>query len=97
MKSVDCIVYGTRISLDDYPYEFMTYQWLRWYALPIEDSNFLTITFLKWANPGLFYCLFSVFSNKHLIFYNKYMWKNVHPVYGAGIQAYDLWNVSLFP
>ena len=24
------------------------------------------------------------------------MWKNVHPVYGAGIQTHDLWNMSLF-
>ena len=23
--------------------------------------------------------------------------KNVHPVYGAGIQAHDLWNMSLLP
>ena len=42
--------------------------------------------------------LFSVFSNKyHYNFYNRYMWKNVHPVYGAGIQTHDLRNVSLFP
>ena len=25
------------------------------------------------------------------------MWKNVHPVYSAGIQTHDLWNMSLFP
>ena len=30
------------------------------------------LIFKKWANPGLFYRLFSVFLNKH--FYNKYMW-----------------------
>ena len=41
--------------------------------------------------------LFLVFSTKHYNFYNNYMWKNVHPVYGAGIQTHDLWNVSLFP
>ena len=30
----------------------------------------------KWANPALFYRLFSVFSNKHHYnFYNKYLWK----------------------
>ena len=23
------------------------------------------------------------------------MWRNVHPVYGAGIQTHDLWNMSL--
>ena len=37
--------------------------WWRWF-------------FKKWANPGLFYHLFSVFSIKHHFnFYNKYMWK----------------------
>ena len=25
------------------------------------------------------------------------MWKNVHPVYGAGIRTHNLQNVSLFP
>ena len=50
----------------------------------------------NWANPSLFFCLFSVFSNKQYNFYNKYMWKNVHPVYGAGIWTHDLQNVSLF-
>ena len=25
------------------------------------------------------------------------MWKNVHPVYSAGIRTHDLWDVSLFP
>ena len=49
----------------------------------------------KLANPGLF-CLFSVFSNKHHYnFYNKYMWKNVHSVYGAGIYTHDFQNMSL--
>ena len=43
--------------------------------------------------PGLFF-----FKKKHHYnFYNKYMWKNVHPVFGAGIRTYDLRNVSLFP
>ena len=45
----------------------------------------------------MFFRLFSVFSNKQYNFYNKYMWKNVHPVYGAGIQTHNLQNVSLFP
>ena len=47
--------------------------------------------------PRPLFHLFLVFSNKHYNFYNNYMWKNVHPVYGAGIQTHDLWNVSLFP
>ena len=34
------------------------------------------VSFKKWANPGLFYHLFLIFSNKHhYYFYNKYMWK----------------------
>ena len=48
--------------------------------------------------PRPLFPLFSVSSSKHHYnFYNKYMWKNVHPVYGAGIRTHDLWNVSLFP
>ena len=54
--------------------------------------------FFKWANPGLFYRLFLVFSSKHQYnFYNKHMWKNVNSVYGAGIQTHDLRNMSLLP
>ena len=52
--------------------------------------------FKKMGQPRPLFRLFSVFSNKHYNFYNKYMWKNVHPVYGAGIRTHDLRNVSLF-
>ena len=38
--------------------------------------------FKKWAIPASFSFIF-VFSYKHYNFYNKYMWKNLHPVYGA--------------
>ena len=42
--------------------------------------------------------LFSVFSNKHHYnFYNKFMWKNVHPVYGAGIRTHDRPSEHEFP
>ena len=51
----------------------------------------------KWANPGLFFVYFQSFQTNITNFYNKYMWKNVHPVYGAGIQTHDLRNVSLLP
>ena len=34
-----------------------------------------SIFFKKWANPGFFYCLFSVFSNKHHYNFYKNMWK----------------------
>ena len=33
--------------------------------------------------------LFLVFSTKHYNFYNNYMWKNVHPVYGAVIRTHE--------
>ena len=46
---------------------------------------------------GLFFRLFSVFSNKHYNFYNKSMWINVHPVYNTGIQTQDLLNMSRHP
>ena len=42
-----------------------------------------TIHLLKnWANPGLFFVYFWSFQSNITIFCNKYMWKNVHPVYG---------------
>ena len=48
------------------------------------------------GQPRPLFCLFSVFSNKQYNFYNKYMWKNVHPVYSAGIQTHKLlWHESL--
>ena len=62
----------------------------------LVDQNKDSVIFL-WANPGLFYCLFLVFSNKPYYNYNKYIWKNVHPVYGAGIWTHALHNMSLLP
>jgi len=51
-----------------------------------------------WNGPSsASFCLFSVFSNKQYKFYNKLMRKNVHPVYSAGIQTHDFWNMSLLP
>ena len=48
----------------------------------------------QWANPGLFYRLFLVFSSKHHYnFYNK----NFYPVYGGGIWTHNLWKMSLLP
>ena len=52
---------------------------------------------LKWAIPGLFLIYFRSFLNKHYNFYDKFMWKDVHPVYGAGIQTHNLWEMSLLP
>ena len=49
------------------------------------------------GQPSLFFRLFSVFSNKIYNFYYKFMWKNVHPVYGAGIRTHTLLKMSLLP
>ena len=53
--------------------------------------------YFKWAIPGLFFIYFRLFSSKHYNFYNKYMWNNVHPVYGARIRTHDLQYMSLLP
>ena len=36
-------------------------------------------------------------SKKQYKFYNKSMWKNVHPVYSAGIRTHNLSNISRHP
>ena len=64
---------------------------------PIYRYVRVPIFFKKKGQPWPLFRLFSVFSNKQYNFYNKYMWKNVHPVYGAGIWTHNLQNVSLFP
>ena len=46
--------------------------------------------------PASFSFIFGLFKQT-LQFYNKYMWKNVHPVYGAGIRTHNIWKVSLLP
>ena len=56
-----------------------------------------SIFFLKGPTPASFSYIF-VFSNTHYKFYKQIgMWKNVHPVYGAGIRTHNLWNMSLLP
>ena len=56
------------------------------------------ILFFKWANPDLFVCLCSVFSNKHCYnFLQQINVKNVHPVSGAGIGTHNLLITSLLP
>ena len=52
---------------------------------------------MPFYNPGLFLICFRLFKHTLQILQQIGMWKNVHPVYGAGIQTHDLWNVSLFP
>ena len=51
-------------------------------------------SFFKWPNPGLFYRLFSVFSNKyHYNFYNKYMRKISiqYMVLGFKPMTFEIW------
>ena len=56
------------------------------------------LAFLKWAILDLFFFYFRSFAYKHQnSFYNKLMWKNVHPVYGAGIRTHDLQIACLIP
>ena len=40
---------------------------------------------------------FGLFKQTSLQFLQQINVKNVHPVYGAGIQTHDLWNMSLLP
>ena len=47
------------------------------------------------GQPQPLFRLFSVFQTNITNFYNKYMWKNAHPVYGAGIRTHDLQDMSL--
>ena len=67
-----------------------------------QSSNWSTTTvpaqlFFKWANPGIFFIYFRLFKQTLQILKQTGMWKNFHPVYDAGIQIHDLWNVSLHP
>ena len=52
--------------------------------------------FKNGPTPASFF-VFSTYSNKHYNFYNKSMWKNVHPVNDAGIQIHDLSNMNCHP
>ena len=56
-----------------------------------------TKNFFKWANTGLFFIYLRLLKHTFQILQQIGMWKNVHPVYGAGIWTHDLWNMSLLP
>ena len=51
----------------------------------------------KWAIPGLFFFISVFFEQTSIQFYNKLMWKNDHPVYGAGIRTHNVQIASLTP
>ena len=58
----------------------------------------IIVVVFKWAIPGLFFIYFWSFSNKHgYNFLQQINVKNVHPVYGAGIQTHNLHIASLIP
>ena len=46
--------------------------------------------------PGLFSVSFCIFKQA-LQFLQQKMWKNVHPVYGAGIRTHNLQDMSILP
>ena len=46
--------------------------------------------------PALF-IVFSFFRKQKLQFFNKWMWRNVHPVNTAGIRTHNLQKTSLLP
>ena len=65
-------------------------KWKRGGDGPIFYENNRSILFVfNESTPANF-----VFSNTNYNFYNKYMWKNVHPVNGPGIRTHNLWNKS---
>ena len=53
--------------------------------------------FLKMGQIRPLLHLFSSFQSHITNFTKNRHVKNVHPVYGAGIQTHNLWNVSLLP
>ena len=53
--------------------------------------------FVKNGPSSAYFFVYFCFFKHTLHFFNKYMWKNVHPVYGAGIRTHDLRNMSLLP
>ena len=64
----------------------------------IKSQVIIALFFLKMGQPRpLLLFIFGLFKQNHYNFYNKYMWKNVQTVYGAGIWAHDLWNMSPTP
>ena len=69
-----------------------------WLRRLVRHHTSEEICFFKVRYPRPLFCLFSVFSKQTSIqYYNKLMWKNVHPVYGTWIWTHDLQNVSLLP
>ena len=66
------------------------------HTLIYEAKSYILTFFKNGPTPASFSFIFGLFKQT-TNFYNKYMWKNVHPVYGAGIQTHNLRNVSILP
>ena len=49
------------------------------------------------GQPRPLFCLFLVFFKQKIQFLQQINVKNVHPVYGTGIQTHDLLNMSRHP
>ena len=62
------------------------------FSTPFKYKISLVWPFFKKNGPTP--ASFLVFSNKRYNFYNKSLWKNVHPVYGAGIRTHNLSQMS---
>ena len=62
-----------------------------------QTKPFLKIFLLKIGQPRHLFQLFSAYQTHITNFTSNRCVKNVHPVYGAGIQTHNLWNMSLLP
>ena len=70
------------------------------FPLPLDQSSRLKLDcvyFLKNGPTSASFLFIFVLFKQTLQFLQQIYVKNVHPVYGAGIQTHDLRNVSLFP
>ena len=59
-------------------------------------ENIVTYSYVFFLKNAYFH-LFSFFINTLQTLQQIGMWKNVPPVYGAGIPTHDLWNMNLHP
>ena len=65
---------------------------------PINPASKYICNFFKMGHPRPLFHLFSPFqTNITILKTNKWEKCNVHPVYGAGIQTHNLWNMRLVP
>jgi len=62
----------------------------------LSELHLFNIFLKNVLTPASFLFIFGLFKQT-LQFLQQIKVKNVHPVYGAGNQTHDLWNVSLFP